>query len=193
MTCKTLNNILKMKKIMQILLILAGIIIGLVFIAIIAGLFFPEKHIGIIKREFKQSPHVIWTLLTNRSNELSWRTDLKNIERIPDRNGNEVWREKTNIGQTLITVTLEQIPNEKLVRKLVDHKWYGGTWVIKLSKTENGSKILFTEKGEIYNPLIRFMFNVVFSRTPTLLNMQINYHQPYKMVNELFRREAKYS
>ncbi len=158
-----------MKKIMQILLILAGIIIGLVLIATIAGLFFPEKHTGIITREFKKSPQVIWTLLTNRSNELSWRTDLKNIERIPDRNGNEVWREKTHRRQTLITVTLEQIPNEKLVRKLVDHKWYGGTWIIELSKTENGSKVLFTEKGEIYNPLIRFMFNVVFSRTPTIV------------------------
>jgi hypothetical protein len=158
-----------MKKTMQILLILTGILIGLVLIVTIAGLFFPEKHKGIIAREFKQSPEEIWSLITNRSNELSRRTDLKNIEQLPDRNGNEVWKEKTHRGQTLITVTTEQVLNEKLVRKLVDHKWYGGTWIIELSKTKNGSKVLFTEHGEIYNPLICFMFNVVFSRTPTIV------------------------
>ncbi len=154
---------------MQILLILAGILIGLVLIVTIAGLFFPEKHTGLITREFKQSPEEIWALITDRSNELSWRTDLKNMDRLPDRNGDEVWKEKTHRGQTLITVTTEQVPNEKLVRKLVDHKWYGGTWIVELTKTAKGAKVLFTENGEIYNPLIRFMFNVVFSRTPTIV------------------------
>ena len=154
---------------MQTLLILVGIIIGLVLLVAIAGLFFPEKHTGTVTRNFNQSPVEIWTLIADRSSELSWRTDLENIERLPDRNENEVWQEKTKRGQTLINVTVEQVPNEKLVRALVDHKWYGGTWIIELTKNEKGTRVLFTENGEIYNPLIRFMFNIVFSRTPTII------------------------
>ena len=58
-----------MKKIMQTLLILVGIIIGLVLLVTIAGLFFPEKHTGTVTRDFKQSPeefgHLLLTVLTN--------------------------------------------------------------------------------------------------------------------------------
>jgi hypothetical protein len=45
---------------------------------------------------------------------------------------------------------------------------FGGAWIFELSPTSDGTRLNITERGEIYNPVFRFMSRFVFGYTRTL-------------------------
>jgi hypothetical protein len=45
---------------------------------------------------------------------------------------------------------------------------FGGTWTYELKQEESGTRVTITERGEVYNPIFRFMSRFVFSHTATL-------------------------
>jgi hypothetical protein len=169
---------------MKIFFSIIGIVIVLFVIVYTIGLLMPEKHVGKRTVEFNQSAEVVWELITNHANETLWRKDLKNIERLPDRNENEVWKETSEDDQEMILETIESVSNTKLVRKIVDNQFFGGTWIIEITKTETGCRVLFTENGEIYNPIFRFMFNLFVSETATI-------DQYIKMIAQHFNEKVE--
>ena len=45
---------------------------------------------------------------------------------------------------------------------------FGGTWTYELKPDGGGTQLVITERGEVYNPIFRFMSRFVFSHTATM-------------------------
>jgi hypothetical protein len=45
---------------------------------------------------------------------------------------------------------------------------FGGTWTFELTRAGAGTRVTITERGEVYNPIFRFLSRFVFGHTATL-------------------------
>lgn len=149
------------------LLLFFGSLFGLLILMTLIGLLLPRRHRAARYRVFTASPERVYAAVYDMEAAPSWRKDVRRAERLPDRNGNEVWREMTARGP-LITELTELIRGEKIVRKVVDNPSFGGTWTYTITPEGHGARLTITEDGEIRNPLFRFMGNVFFSMTSTM-------------------------
>jgi uncharacterized protein YndB with AHSA1/START domain len=155
--------------------ILMGVgILALVLVGIaVAGSFMPRTHAVFRSLDSKQSPETLWALIRDFQSTPSWHPELKQVERLPDQNGHEVWRETYRGGYPVQLETLEATAPHRLVRRISDEKGpFTGRWEFELQPVADGTKITITEYGEIANPFFRFMARV-FMNPATYLEMYL--------------------
>jgi len=139
---------------MKWVLLILGCLAGLVALVAIIGSLLPAGHTAAVSIRLKQKPETVWATITDYAGQASWRTDLKSVERMPDQNGHQVWREKN--GNTITLETLEETPPRRLVRKIADPSLpFGGTWTYEIAAVDGGCTITITENGEVYNVIFR--------------------------------------
>jgi hypothetical protein len=150
-----------------------GLVVVLVLVAIgtvaaLVGSRLPRAHIASRQRTFPVPPEAVWTAITNVEAFPSWRSDVKKIERLPDREGRPVWIEDGSSGR--ITLAAERMePPRMLVLRIADPDLpFGGTWTYEIVPDPGGTRLTITENGEIYNPLFRFMARFVFGHEGTI-------------------------
>src|SRR3989442_346536 len=59
------------------------------------------------------------------------------------------------------TEEIESVRRKLLVTKVVGEKEFGGTWKFEIGPAERGSTLTITERGEVYNPIFRFVLRFV--------------------------------
>lgn len=129
---------------------------GVVMLVTVVGYLLPKGHIATRTVRLGAPPETIWALVTDYSAQPTWRSKLKAVERAPDQNGHEVWREIASDGSVMPLETLDAIPPAKLIRKIADPKLpFGGTWTYELTPDGAATRITITERGEVYNPIFR--------------------------------------
>lgn len=154
---------------MKWVLIVAGGLIGVVVLVAVIGFLLPKGHVASRTVRLKQTPEVVWEAITDFKNQAAWRSDVKSVERLPDRGGREVWSEVNSWGQPLTMETVELAPPQRLVRRIADDKLpFGGTWTWEIAPLEGGCTVTITEDGEIYNPFFRFMARFVLGYRGTM-------------------------
>jgi hypothetical protein len=78
------------------------------------------------------------------------------------------FRQHTSTGPIVMTVS-ERQPPARLVTKIDDpDQPFGGTWTWEIAPAPGGSRLTITERGEIYNPIFRFMARLIFGYTGTM-------------------------
>jgi hypothetical protein len=143
---------------MKIVLILIGVIAVLGLVAYGAGSLIPRDHIAARRLVLKSAtPHSVWTRITDAAAAPRWRKDVKQVTRLPDRDGHEVWREEFASGNTLAYETIESVPPSRLVRRIVDEPMFGGTWTIVVTAEGAGAEVTLTENGWIESPPFRIV------------------------------------
>jgi hypothetical protein len=55
-----------------------------------------------------------------------------------------------------------------LVTQVAHPTVFGGTWTYTLTPTSKGTRLTVIERGEVYNPLFRFLSHYVFGEQTTL-------------------------
>ena len=78
---------------MKWVLIGLALIVGLILVVVVVGMLLPKAHVASRKARFDQPPQVVWEAITDFAGQVSWRSGLSKVERLPDREGNAVWRE----------------------------------------------------------------------------------------------------
>ncbi|SRR6266849_9242027 len=88
---------------------------------------------------------------------------MQRAERLPDRDGHEVWRQKMS-GFDVPIIVLESSPLRRLVTQIDPEAAgaFGGTWTYELTPDATGTRISVTEVGWISNPIFRFMSRFLF-------------------------------
>jgi len=88
---------------------------------------------------------------------------MEKSERLPDRDGLEVWHQKMS-GFDVPIIVLESSPPRKLVTQIdpTASGAFGGTWTYELVPDSTGTCISVTEAGWISNPVFRFMSRFLF-------------------------------
>jgi uncharacterized protein YndB with AHSA1/START domain len=147
-----------------ILWIIGGLVaLGLVIYVI--GLLLPQSHVASASARFAAKPDALWASLTDVAAFPQWRRDVTRVEILPDENGQRGWREYGRQGTVTYRV-VECVPPLRLVSRIADERLpYGGTWTYELAPAGDGTRLTITERGEIYNPVFRFVARFVMGHT----------------------------
>ena len=158
-----------MKKVMTWILGIVGLLVLAGIVVFVVGSLLPENHVASKTLTLRQPPEAVWQSITDFPNKPKWFSELKSVERLADRNGNEVWQEEMS-GMKIPLETVEAVAPKRLVRRIVaDDLGFGGDWEYIITPTiEGGSQLTITEYGKVPNPLFRFMSKYVFGHTATM-------------------------
>lgn len=152
-----------------------GVVVGVVLVVAaigggmaLVGSRLPQGHVGSRERTFAAPPEAVWTAITDVEAFPSWRSDVKRIERQPDRDGKPAWIGHTRSGR--LPVVVERMDTARLlVVRIADPDLpFGGTWTFQLAPAPGGTRLTITENGEIYNPIFRFLARFVFGYDGTI-------------------------
>jgi uncharacterized protein YndB with AHSA1/START domain len=150
-----------------VLIAVAAVAVLIALVALIGSLL-PKGHVASRSAKFRQSPEAVWKAITDVASFPSWRSDVQRVEMLPDRDGRPVWKEISRRGALTLEV-VEWKPPERLVGRIADPDLpFGGTWTYEIAGTNGGSTLTITERGEIYNPLFRFLARAVFGYHATM-------------------------
>lgn len=148
---------------MKWVLIVMGTLAALFALMAIIGLFVSREHHATSTVVLHQPADSIWKVVRDLGAGPSWWPAIKSVERLPDRGGHEVWRQKMS-GFDVPIIVLESTAPRKLVTQ-IDPKAraaFGGTWTYELAPESNGTRVSVTEAGWIGNPVFRFMSRFLF-------------------------------
>ena len=157
-----------MKRRRLVILILApvALVASLGLIATAVALSIPRRHVASRTLITRQSPEVVWQAITDYEGQVSWRGELKEVVRLPDREGREVWREVYERGTPVTLATVETVAPRRLVRAIADEDGpFTGRWEYDIRADGAGTKLTITEYGEVPNPIFRFASRFVLGHT----------------------------
>jgi uncharacterized protein YndB with AHSA1/START domain len=150
---------------MKWVLIVVGAVIGLVAVMALIGAFVPRDHRATSTVTLRQPPDSVWTVVRDLGGIPAWWPEIKESVRQPDKNGQEVWRQKMS-GWDVPLIVIESTPGRRLVTQIDTSAGgaFGGTWTYELvpDSVGGGTKISVTEAGWIGNPIFRFLSRFVF-------------------------------
>ena len=148
-------------------LLIAGIVLaGLVAAVVITGMLLPVAHVATRSARLKQPPGRIWALITG---DQSWRPDVLRYEPLPDLNGHRCWKEVDKHGGSIMFEAVEAKAPRRLVTRIADKNLpFGGSWIYEIAPDAGGSAIQITERGEVYNPIFRFVSRFIMGHTATI-------------------------
>jgi uncharacterized protein YndB with AHSA1/START domain len=153
---------------MKWLLIALLVSVALVIVVVAVGWMLPVAHVASRSARLPASPDGVWRIITDVDAFPSWRTDVRRVERLPDRAGRAIWVEDGTAGRMTLAIERSE-PPRILVTRIADPALpFGGTWTYTISPTTGGCTLTITENGEIYNPVFRAMARFVFGYEGTL-------------------------
>lgn len=148
---------------MRWLLIAVAALVGIVVLMALIGALVSRDHRATSTISLRQSPDSVWKAVRDLGNITSWWPAMQKVERLPDRDGHEVWRQKLS-GFDVPIIVLESSPPRRLVTQIDPTAGgaFGGTWTYELTPDSAGTRISVTEAGWISNPIFRFMSRFLF-------------------------------
>jgi uncharacterized protein YndB with AHSA1/START domain len=154
--------------IISVIMVVAAIA-ALAVLVLLIGMFLPEEHLAEMVGYLDAPPEKVWDLITNFEAQPTWRTNLQRVERLPDRHGNEVWREVEGKNRQLSYETIQFTPPHLLVRRIVDEGLpFGGSWTFEITPEGRGAQLRIIERGEVHNLLFRFVSKFIIGHTATM-------------------------
>jgi uncharacterized protein YndB with AHSA1/START domain len=153
-----------MKWILLVLIVLAAV----AAVVALVGWRLPRSHDASRQASFSAPAEAVWTAITDVDAFPSWRTDVKTVQRLPDKDGRAVWVENGSSGKLTLAVDRAEPPRLLVLRIADPDLPFGGTWTYEITPSPGGSSLTITEHGEIYNPVFRFMARFVFGYEATI-------------------------
>ena len=156
---------------------IVGGLAAIVALVAIIGAMLPKGHVATRAARFRQTPDVIWRAITGYEDFPKWRPGVQSVTRLPDANGHLVWLEKSGTGSSAQEIPYEIMESVapaggapgRLVARIADPKLpFGGSWTYEVSAVDGGTVLRITERGEVYNPIFRFVSKFFMSQTQSM-------------------------
>ncbi len=149
------------------MLITVAVVCLLVAIVVVTGYLLPVAHTASREATLEGGPEQVFDLLTNVEAYPRWRSDVRSVELV-SRNSPRRWIEHGSNGDITFE-TAESQPPRRLVHRIADRSLpFGGTWTYDLEPQGSRTHLTITERGEVFNPLFRFMSRFVFGHSATI-------------------------
>jgi hypothetical protein len=147
-------------------LLMAGIVLAcLIAVVVVTGMLLPKAHVATRSSRLKYPPEAVWALIAG---DQSWRPDVRRYEKLPDRGGRRTWKETSKHG----TITFEMVESDqprRLITRIADTGLpFGGSWTYQIVPEAGGCSIEITERGEVYNPVFRFVSRFIMGHTASI-------------------------
>jgi hypothetical protein len=161
-------------------------LIGIIAVALlvtIIGLTLPTGHVASRKARFRQSPSLVFDTI---SGPPDWRSDIARTETLPPVQGRERWKEISKGGDAITYELVESTPPLRRVTRIADETLpFGGIWTLEIAPAAGGSTLRITERGEVRNPIFRFVSRFVMGHYQTidtyLADLAKKFNQPLEM------------
>jgi len=153
---------------MKWLLFALLVVVSTVIIVLVVGWMLPVSHVASRSASLNATPETVWRTITDVDAFPTWRSGVRKVERLPDRNGHQVWVEDGTTGRITLAVERSEAPHTLVTRIADTDLPFGGTWTYRITPTANGCTLTITENGEIYNPVFRAMARFVFGYESTM-------------------------
>jgi hypothetical protein len=128
----------------------------------------PKAYSVSRRAQFNRSRWDVWRTITDYRQQVTWRDDVRHVERLSNRGGMEVWRE-TGRRQPLVFETVESSPPRRLVRRIANEGLaFGGSWAFDIEEVGEVTVVTVTEEGEVYNPFLRFVSRVIVGQAAAI-------------------------
>jgi len=156
--------------------IVGGLVVLVALVAVI-GAMFPKGHVATRAAKFRETPDAVWQAITGYEEFSKWRPGVQSVTRLPDANGHLVFMERSGSGSSAQQIPYEIVESVapvggasgKLVAKIADPKLpFGGSWTYEVAAADGGTVLRITERGEVYNPIFRFVSHFFMSQTKTM-------------------------
>jgi len=152
----------------KIALMLMGLGLGLTALVVIVGYMLPVNHVATHSTTLGAPVDRVWAAISDFKGSADWR-DLKAVEQVEVRPGVFAWKEVAKNGDAITYLTIEATPGKKLVRKISDEGLpFGGSWTFELVQEKASTVLTITERGEVYNPIFRFVSRFVFGHQASI-------------------------
>ena len=153
---------------MKVILLIAGILGAIVLVVIAIGYALPVKHTATREKVFPADTAAVFAAISTPTEFPKWRRGLKSVEMLPAVDGKQSFRETGSDG-TITYVIDEAVPGQRLVTRIADRNLpFGGSWTFEMGPATNGTILHVTERGEVYNPLFRFVSRFIFGHHRTI-------------------------
>ena len=157
---------------------IVGSLVTIVALVAIIGAMLPKGHVATRSAKFRETPDEVWRAITTFQDYPKWRPGLQSVEQLSTSAGHSVWLERTGSGWNAEEIpyqVMESVPPAggspgKMVARIANPKLpFGGSWTYEVTAAANGGTVLrITERGEVYNPIFRFVSKFFMSQTKTM-------------------------
>jgi hypothetical protein len=153
---------------LKILLIIVALLLGTILLVVMIGYALPKDHVAARAISLRQRPADVFALISDFKNEPAWRPDVQQVELLPERDGHTRFLEKSKSGAIPFEVE-ELTPPVRMVTRIDGERLpFGGRWIFEVSPTAEGCRLNITERGEVYNPVFRFVARFILGYTGTM-------------------------
>jgi uncharacterized protein YndB with AHSA1/START domain len=147
--------------------------IGLILVAIVAALavigwLLPVAHTASRHAVLAASPSEVYAAISAVEQYPAWWSEISRVEMLPPESGRIRFREHMSTGPVVMEVQDAQPPSRFVTRIADADQPFGGTWTFDITPEGSGTRLTITERGEVYNPIFRFMSRFVFGYTGTM-------------------------
>ena len=153
---------------MKWVLVVVGIIVVLIACVVAIGYALPIAHVAQRSVALGAPPTTVWATITDVTAYPTWRSDVDSVEVLAPLEGRQSWREMGSNGEITYAVIAAE-PLRRMVTRIMDRDLpFGGEWEYVIEPEGSGSRLTITERGEVYNPLFRFVSRFVMGHTATI-------------------------
>lgn len=158
-----------MKRVGRWLAALVVLIAAMALIATAIGASLPADHTATRSVVIRAPADSLWAAIANYPAQAAWRRDVKEVVRVENRGGREVWQETYKSGETMRLETTESSPPARLVRTIADVGGpFSGRWEYQLAPDRLGTRVTITEHGMVPNPFFRFVSHYIIGQTSAM-------------------------
>jgi uncharacterized protein YndB with AHSA1/START domain len=145
-----------------------AVLVALVVVVIVIGWLLPAGHEVSRTVRLNKPPEAVYAAISDVAQHASWWPDVTRVEMLEATGGKIRFREHTTSGPIVMEVDDAQPPAKFVTRIADSDQPFGGTWTFDVARDGGGSRLTITERGEVYNPLFRFMSKFIFGHTATM-------------------------
>ena len=153
---------------MRYLLWSIAVLIAVVAIVTLIGYLLPVAHTASRDAVVAAPASDVYAAISDVERYPEWWPEVARVERLPSDAGRVRFREHMSGGPVIMEVD-EAIASTRFVTRIADpDQPFGGTWTFELMPTAGGTHVTITERGEVYNPIFRFVSRFIFGHTGTM-------------------------
>jgi hypothetical protein len=153
---------------LKIVAVVGAVLVGIVALTVVIGFLLPERHVAARALALHRKPEDVFRLISDVKSAPSWRSDVQEVELLAPDDGHVRYREKSANG----TITMEVVESNsprRMATKIADKSLpFGGTWIFDIAPAADGCQLTITERGEIYNPVFRFVSRFILGYDRTI-------------------------
>ncbi|HEX6975833.1 MAG TPA: SRPBCC family protein [Vicinamibacterales bacterium] len=144
------------------------VLVAAVAVVAIVGWRLPVGHVVSRSVIVPAAPDVVYARISDVPSYPQWWSEVTRVETLPPVDGRPRYREHMSMGPVVFEI-VEATPPGWFVSRIADpDQPFGGTWAFELSAEGAGTRVRLTERGEVYNPVFRFLSRFVFSQSATV-------------------------